>query len=490
MHSFNLATEPWIPVLTTQGMRTVALPEAFAPDVVAVATGDDLEDLAVSKMLLAVAIAADVESTPAQDWVRAHVEDFDLFHPARPFGQNADMARFLDVEDVVKPILHHSYRHAGRGGLASNQFHSYSGVSITPAEAARILLVRQSFSVTGVQQFKKGLFPSQRHPGKGKQLEAVNGYPSVYVSRAFAWIVEDTLDLTLAANVAAVRDLPKGRFQFTWTDGHPPLYLAPEGVLDGLTYLSRSVYLVPGTSVDQAIVCEGLRWPAADDNVGYTADQAPTLLPFTLFKMPADKPARTAKAPKRTAPATPPVTIEKTPWRQLLDGLATQQPVTAALASARPGQRVTVAGLATSSGGRLDGTLTGTLPVPADGVDAAAIAELVDTRIDKHVTLLMAQRTQRGRDASQDAEKKVRKALRMDITHRLDELMYPHVVAALDGKITLEELDTLLTSIVAAADHSSIASLAQTRPQLAARTAFIRDAMISKKNADSKETSA
>ena len=492
MYSFDLVAEPWIPVLASDGVRAVGLADVFAGDIASLATGDSGEDVAVFRLLLAIAIAADAENlTPAQ-WVVNHRDDFDLFHPQRPFAQNVDMARFLEAKGASKPITDLSYSHSGAGRPSSNQFHSSSGLTLTHAEAARMLLVRHSFSGSGAQPFTGSLFPTPRHPGNGEVLWSHKGKFSMCTSRMFAWIDAGSLADTLAANVTAVRGRPLGQFHFTWTHGYPPVYLAPEGILDGLTYLSRSIYLIPAAEVARGMLCGGVRWPEEEDKLGYTADRQMDLLPFVFYPRSgaerkaiaaADKKAADAAAAGKPAPArstktypraTPKAAINKTPWRDLLGGIADGHAPQGVFSHAHQGQTLRIAGMAAGgSGNRIDGVFSGSLPVPAGGVSAAAAGIAVDEHIERHLMLQWVLRELRRFDPRFDAKEREKITLR--VTAELHEAMYPVVCAALTGAITAKEMDQHLGEITTAADDAVVAAAGSARPDLAGQLKSRRD---------------
>ncbi len=507
MHSFDLVTAPWIPVLSASGVRDVGLADAFSEDIAALATGDSYEDVALLRLMIAIAVAADAESLDPAQWVRNHTGDFDLFHPQRPFAQNADMLRFIDA-GKTNPIADLSYRHGGTGKAAANMFHSHSGITLTPAETARQLVVRQCFSVPGIQPFLGNLFPAQKHPGTGKMETVLPSIAAEGTAGTLAWIEDGDLPSTLAANVAAVRGRPLGTFHFTWTHGHPPVYLRPEGVLDGLTYLARSIYVEPGTEVTRAMVCNGVRWPADKDKLGYTEDMDPELKPFALYlisseehnaaKRATERIVKAAKAGKKAKPVAPKTfprrnyssSMGRTAWRTLLRGLVDQQPPSAALSAARPGQTLRTAGIGTSNQSRIDGLFVASLPAPAEGVDPAAINAAVERHVARHVEMVAVSRNLRGRSAAVESEKDIRRALEGQITSVLDAQMYPHVCAALRGECSLSDLELRLAAISEAAGGAAVAGMASARPEAASQLRRIRDARWSKKQRDAADLAA
>lgn len=190
---FSLAERDWIPVLTDAGMSQRNLHTVFTADVVDLASGDTLEDAAILRLLIAIAIAAHAENLDPREWVASRADRFDLFSRSRPFGQNPDMARFVTAERSTRPLAAQSYVLAGNGSTAVNQFHTLSGVTFTPAAAARLLLMRQAFSVGGIQQW----------PASAYGKEPCSAKTAVCTNRAFVWVdtgrLAHTIDVMLAS---------------------------------------------------------------------------------------------------------------------------------------------------------------------------------------------------------------------------------------------------------------------------------------------------
>lgn len=389
-----MAEHPWIPVLTDNGMDHRSLRGVFTDDVAAVATGDPLEDAAVLRLLLAIRIAAAARDVAPQQWVATHADRFDLFSAAAPFGQNPDMARFVGIDGAARPVSAQSYALAGNGSTADNWFHTLSGVEFTPAAAARLLLMRQAFSVGGIQQFTEAVIfaevPDTRAGKEGKTRKQSTGSATygkaplsaktaVCTNRAFVWIDTGKLCTTLDVNADLVAGRPVGTFHFGWPDPAipPPAAGDPTGVLDALTWPARSMYLIPGDPVTDVMICDGLRWPEAS-TPGYTPDREATLIPHAVFERKT-----------KTAPYTVQgVHTERVPWRQLLNGLAATQPTGTVLATAAagdmpPGSRLRICGLG-SYQSRIDGAVAGSFPVPAAGVDIAAVSALVNEAFSSH----------------------------------------------------------------------------------------------------------
>lgn len=435
---YHLTDQPWIPVLTDTGMDHRGLATAASDDVVTIATGDPLEDAAITRLLLAIRIiAAAHKQTPAQ-WLADHADRFDLFSPTQPFGQNPDMARLVNMDRVTRPLSAQSYALAGNGSTAVNQFHTLSGVTFSPAAAARLLLMRQAFSVGGIQQFPAAAY------GKAP----ISAKTAVCTNRAFVWIDTGRLASTLDVNADLVAGAPLGTFYFGWPDPQtaPPIAGSPGGVLDALTWPARSIYLLPADPVGEVMICDGLRWPDAA-TPGYSAQREAELIPHAVFER------RTAKAPLTIQG----VHTERVPWRQLLTGLAADQPDRSVLAFARTadlpaGSLVRIAGLG-SYQARIDGAVIGAFPVPARGVDVPALSALLGEAFSAHGSYFgslahAAGLTDRQLSASLTA--------RLSGYLRLPGQLEPVAAAAARADIPLEQARERVGEIVAAANQRAL----------------------------------
>jgi CRISPR-associated protein Cse1 (CRISPR_cse1) len=353
---FSLVAEPWIPLLTTSGMQTGDLARAFDPDVICIATGDDLEDIALTRLLLAIHIAAaDVEQSP-RDWLDTHRARFNLFDPHRPFWQNADMARFAHMSGAVRPLVSASYRHAGRGSTAVNVWHNESGLVFDSAAVARLLVVRQQFSVGGKQPFITAAYGPAPIAAK----------MSVATNRPFLWLDDGRLASSLAATAAFAGTHPVGRFWFTWPEHTPPAASGtPSGVLDGLTWPSRSMLVIRGNDSSESgiMVCEGLRWPEFRSD---SANSEAKLVPHTVY---ARTPDSTQYAPQRVHPDRP-------AWHQLAvmcaDPDYPRAAVPGATSSAGARRRWRLGGIGAYQAA-ISGAVTACFPVPMDPLGLAEV---------------------------------------------------------------------------------------------------------------------
>lgn len=440
MQQYRLTEQPWIPVLTDTGMDHRTLATVFSDDVLVIATGDPLEDAAIFRLLLAIRIAAGPHGAP-QQWAADHADRFDLFSSTHPFGQNPDMARLINLDRVTRPLSAQSYTLAGNGSTTVNQFHTLSGITFSPAAAARLLLMRQAFSVGGIQQF----------PAAAYGKSPLSAKAAVCTNRAFVWIDNGRLASTLDTNAALTYAQPRGTFHFGWPDPQtpPPITGTPSGVLDALTWPARSIYLVPSDPVSDIMICDGLRWPESTTTPGYDPQHEAELIPHAVFER------KTAKAPLTIQG----VHTERVPWRQLLTGLATEQPEGSVLAAARAnpqtlpqGSVVRIAGLG-SYQARIDGPVTGAFPVPATGVDMPALAELLGEAFTSHGSYFGSLAHAAGlTDRQQSAALTQRISQYTALPARLELV----ATAAARAEITLDQARERVTVIVADANRRAL----------------------------------
>lgn len=366
MVSFNLVDRPWIPVLSTAGAQQRGLQGVFDPDVIAVTCDDPLEDAAITRLLLAVQIAAGAANVSAAQWLSDHAEHFDLLDEACPFWQNPDMARFADQPGAWRPLTAASYRHAGSWSAAVNVRHNASGYALDLAAAARLIVVRQQFSVGGVQPFIAAAYG--KAPMSAKLAVATN--------RPFVWMDTGRLAESLQATAALIAGASLGRFWFTWPSAHTPADPGePSGVLDALTWPARSILLGPtGAAGPSSIaICDGLRWPEPrKDAPGHYGPQRQIeLIPHTIYtrKKPTDPYTVQSVHPDRSV------------WRQLAawcvdadSPAAAWQP---AAAERRARWRLTGIGSFQSA---IYGPISGSFPAPTDrDVLAEFLHALADT---------------------------------------------------------------------------------------------------------------
>lgn len=452
---FSLAEQDWIPVLTHTGMDQRNLRTVFAPDVIDLASGDTLEDAAVLRLLIAIAIAARAETMFPREWVACHADRFDLFSRSQPFGQNPDMARFIATDGSTRPLSAQSYVLAGNGSTAVNQFHTLSGVTFTPAAAARLLLMRQAFSVGGMQQW----------PSSAYGKEPCSAKTAVCTNRAFVWVDTGRLADTIDVNARLAAGRPLGTFHFGWPnpDVHPPIQGQPTGVLDALTWPARSIYLVPGDPVRDVMICDGMRWPEPTEGTAYTPQHEVELIPHAVFEH-----------KKKTAPATiQGVHASRVPWRQLLTALATDQPSgtilpTTLSAPDLPATAVVrIAGLGSYTA-RIDGPITGSFPVPAPGVDITALSELISEAFVNHGSYCGSLATSIGLT---DRQQSAGLASRLSHYSALPTQLEPIAAAAARGLYPLDEARSRVAAVVQRANDAALQQFSHTHVVAAGRVA-------------------
>lgn len=318
-----------------------------------VASEDVLVDAALMRLLLAVDMAAHAEGSTPEGWLYAHRQSFELFDADQPFWQNPRMGAYWELPGAVSAAggLHRpngsplSIVHSVDDALADVR-----GTVLTPAEAARYLVMRQQFSTGGIQSFPaKAAFGLANSSAKST---VANQAPLVYVEGA-------TLADTLAASRIAG---PVGDFQFTWPTGVTPgSDGSPRGIVDTLTWQARSVLLRRNDDgiVDAYLCCDGIRYGALQ----------PELVPHTTFEQKTKNAEWTVRAPHH----------QRAGWRQLLDAYAAGGPGLLSHLPTDPPAHTDLRFIGLSSfQGRLDGQADGRLPMPhISQADATTVSAAV-----------------------------------------------------------------------------------------------------------------
>ena len=369
----NLTTGEWIPLLTTNGPATGGLRRCFDDDVIAVAGEDEFENSSTMRLLVAVQIAAGREGITPQQWCDRHADEFELFSPTAPFWQNPDMARFADSDDAKRPLTNASYRDGGAWSLAVNLRHDGAGIVYSHAAAARLLVMRQMYSVCGNLPFKKHFYGDS----------ATKGQASLGFSRPMLWLDTGRLSDSLALTASLTADHPAGTFWTTWPDGVKPNGIgSPTGVLDGLTWLSRSILLTDVTpdSVGAVMICGGIRWPEA--STAKSALHSPArdqeLLPYTTYTR------KTARGPYIVRG----VHVGHTPWRQLAEWCVDESGPAAGWqqVAADRGGSWHLSGMSGDKSA-VHGPVSGSFPAPADPEAMRVFLKAVDTEFSSVASL-------------------------------------------------------------------------------------------------------
>jgi CRISPR system Cascade subunit CasA len=185
--------------------------------------------------------------TAAADWLDSRPDEhWDLFHPTEPLGQNALLARYLDLHGAGPAQL--VIEHAGD----YNQFfdhHHLEHPAPLPADAAfRAMLTQHAYGPVGRARIagKATLGPTLTNLAAGRLGTRI---------RVIA--LGETLGDTLRLNLAPAAGDP-GRFNRTWTVAPQPrrgFLTKPagrrvEGPADLHTVLGRSILMRPAVTVD------------------------------------------------------------------------------------------------------------------------------------------------------------------------------------------------------------------------------------------------
>ncbi len=271
--TYDLRTQPWIPCVRNDGaavMLGLQVTLAEAHTLRELGGESPLVTAALYRLLLAVlhrvyAGPADPDAWGAIwdarqfDAARLgayfdHWRDrFDLFHPERPFYQAAD--------DRVKPksitaLVHHVA--SGNNATLFDHHTDDEGLTLTPPEAARMVVVAQTFGMGGLSGI----------PGV-----AFTGAP--WVGGIVFLVQGKTLFETLVLNMLAYNENEKPPCQRTfrdrpaWEQDNPfsPERQIPHGYLDYLTWQNRRILLFPeetacGVLVREMTVAPALRLDA------------------------------------------------------------------------------------------------------------------------------------------------------------------------------------------------------------------------------------
>lgn len=443
----NLASDPWLPTLTRHGMRTVGLIDALSDDsaVLDIASGDPLEDAAIMRLLVACDVAAADAGLSSAQWVAAHRDQFDLFDPVAPFWQHPGMAAFVDDSKASRPVAAASYRLVGNGSTAAGDSHNEAGIVFTPAEAARMLVVRHMFSVGGIQSFVASAF--------GK--EPMSAKNAVGTSRGFVWVQGATLLETLELSRPASG--PVGTFHFSWPDGAAPAAVRePEGMLDALTWQARAIMLLRNADgmVDRVMICDGVRWPEPGHGT-WTAENDQQVIPHATYirRKPSDP--FTAQD----------VHVDRPVWRQLLTAWTTDgEPGLLGTDLVRGTIRMTGLG---SFQARIDGAVTGSLPVPAfsreDGRRLLSTITAAYSSVASTSGSLAHNRLTLGTDA-------LSKATTTAATAGFKEAFGTIVTSAATSTISVDDACVAIAELAARTSASLVKDVVRVNPVAAART--------------------
>lgn len=299
MSSFDLRTEPWIPVTTRDGMvETLGLEAVIARshELRQVVGANPPETASLLRLLVGLAHdllndLADAESWAEQfgrgkfsaDAVQSYFKrtdvssGLDLFDQQRPFWQHPELSNVDPKTGSDRPVRVTTLLLAEASGNNRTLFsHRMDNdeFSLTPAEAARVLVTAQFFSLGGLNK------KTTRQYGYQKSFYHA---PLVHGMPTLAW--GDTLYETLMLNMFSIAERVQGPLGGRWAQvlGTPPwrwngsidtvfsrvatseVPTVPRDYLDLLLPWSRYIRLVPesgenGTIVRHVHIAQGTAW--------------------------------------------------------------------------------------------------------------------------------------------------------------------------------------------------------------------------------------
>jgi CRISPR system Cascade subunit CasA len=186
---------------------------------------------------------------PLDDYFGKWYERFDLFHPQRPFYQARD-------ERVKPKSVIHLMQSAGNTGTLFTHMDESIGLTLTPAEAARHLLVAQAFRTSGLSGIDEKFTDTIFARGVIFWAEGTTLYETLLLnliphtrdsffyhqsSDAPTWEMDDPWQ---------PRHIPRGYLDYlTWQNNR--ILLMPEG--QGEAVCVREMTIAPGLAIDSAV---------------------------------------------------------------------------------------------------------------------------------------------------------------------------------------------------------------------------------------------
>ena len=259
-YTFNLVDQKWVPCVHFDGrVEEFSLYDTLtqAHELRGIQGDSPLETAALYRLLLAILHSAlrgpRTKSEWGELWLKGRWEPelvtgylhrfydrFDLFDPIRPFYQAADeRARLKSVITLAMDMA------SGNNAVLFDHHTEDTGVSLSPAKAARTLIVAQTFGLAGLW------------------LPGIT-FTDAPWARGIIFLVEgDNLFKTLALNLLSYPDETRNNMassrgdQPAWEshDPHQPARQIPVGYLDYLTWQSRRVILNPEGDENAPVVC-------------------------------------------------------------------------------------------------------------------------------------------------------------------------------------------------------------------------------------------
>ncbi len=264
--TYDLTQEPWIPCLDRSGrqqmlgLRDVLV---YAHELKTLIVETPLHDAAMMLTLLAILHRlygpkderawrtlfdrGQFPGSEVDSYLSQWRKRFDLFHPERPFYQAAD-------DRVERKSLIHLIHSIGNTGTLFTHADEDQGVSFSPAQSARALLVAQAFRTAGLSGLKN------------------EGFTDGILTRGALFFADgNTLFEALMLNLVAY---PESSYFRTlahdapaWEQtGDDDEHFVPYGYLDYLTWQSARILLLPQWEGDEIVIRDmtiapGLRQP-------------------------------------------------------------------------------------------------------------------------------------------------------------------------------------------------------------------------------------
>jgi len=291
--TFDLASQPWIPVLRSDGRPDlVGIREALggAPGILAVDAGSPLVTAALHRVLLAVLHRVIGGPADAEDWdavwsagrfdpvrldayLGAWADRFDLFDARHPFMQDPQVAAAES-----KPVAILLPERASERNSALLFDHTIEA-SLRPAEAACAVLVAHLYGPPGM------MTPHPTDPKKSCQAGPLTGTATVF---ARGRTLFETLCLNLVRYAPTDGEPIAGdatdRPNWERTEPLVPGERAVRGWLDELTWLSRGILLHPEIDANGATVVRRAAMTRGEERyrgaAGSRSRTEPTFLAF------------------------------------------------------------------------------------------------------------------------------------------------------------------------------------------------------------------
>ena len=275
MPTFDLVTQPWIPLREGGALRLASLEGALleARRFERIEDPSPLVTAALHRLLLAIlhrALEGPDDAWQAAEWfkegfdagkIRAYLHRyhhrFDLFHPEQPFYQVPDfgLERSCRSWTVLAPELN-----SDNNKVLFDHTVTSRPRPLYPAEAARLLVANQTFALSA-----------------GKSVLCHTATAPV-ATAALALMLGENLHQTLCLNLVGYPESERERDLATWEQ--EPLRVAdledceraratPKGIVHRYTWLARAVRLEPEEEGGETVV----RWIAYASGVRYEESQ-------------------------------------------------------------------------------------------------------------------------------------------------------------------------------------------------------------------------